>query len=366
MANFARNSKMLFGLLVTNIGVLCCTLPSRKMYLKILKFFGKIGLFFFPQIYSKMDQFNQTYSSSKRVKEKYQDKAAIRQFLMKSERKKLSDEKILAGIKSIIGEEVGSQFNIHEIFENADPNCEVAIQFSGGCDSTLIAILAAQYFKKVHLLNFTHSLIANEQKSDLNANKLLSIFGTKKIVFRRIDTTKIYDHFLFGSYQKDLEKYGNFIIGLGCLACKLSFDVSIIKYALENNLKFILDGADLSVKTQLSQGNETILNERLKLYRQYGLEFMHPAVKFKNNAYLMLKLGLELKPRTIFFAEQPECKGNQFLNEIHDRFYFIPKYGVDLHTKKAFDWLIDKLDFCHDLIQASKKSNKKPNDIQSA
>lgn len=345
--------KLGFGAVATHLGLACRSMATRGIYLRTLKFYGKIGLIMFPWVYQMMDRFNQEYSSSQRVKEKYRDKAKIRRFLRKAEQKKLSDAAILSGMKNIIGEEFSTEISLDEVFEDADRDQEVAIQFSGGCDSTLIAMLSAKYFRKVHLLSFTHAFIEGAEKSILNAQKLISIFGAEKVTFNQLDTTKMYHKFLFENYDLDVRKFGTFVIGVGCLACKLSFDESIIKYSLENNIRYILDGADLSVKTQLSQGNEAVLNERWKLYRQYGLEFMHPAVKFKNNAYMLVKLGLELKPRTIFYAHQPECIGNQFLNEIHDRFYFIPKHGVELHTAKALLWLEDKLKVCHDSIKES-------------
>jgi hypothetical protein len=231
---------------------------------------------------------------------------------------------------------------------------EVGVQYSGGCDSTLAAMLAARYFKKVHLLNFYHPFIREEERSEFNANKMIAMFGEEKVSYARIDATDTFNRILFGNYLGDLTKFKTFVVGVGCLACKISFDVHIIKYALEHNLKLVLDGADLSVKSQLSQGDEAILKARHNFYSDYGIDFKHPAARFENNPLEMFVLGMEANPPQIMYAEQGECIGNQFLNEIYDRFDFLPRYGIDVHSEKGLEWFLDKRSVCKEIIEQVK------------
>jgi O-antigen/teichoic acid export membrane protein len=348
--DMGKHLKSAVGLAISAIAMCMFTLPLRRIYVSFLKLFGGIGLKLFPGIYGRMDRFNQQYSSGRRVKEHYQDKARLTAFLKRAEREKWPTERVLSTLKDEIGKVALVDSKLNEVFDGADPGLEVAVQFSGGCDSTLIAMLAAQYFRKVHMVSFTHSLIEGTERTTVNAKKVIALFGEEKVVHRIIDSTDVFRSFVFDDYLRDLRKYKTFVVGIGCLACKLSFDVKILDYALSNGIKLILDGADLSVRTQLSQGDEGILRERGALFARYGVDFKHPAVKFKNNAFEMLLLGLKLDRSVLMYAEQPECRGNQFLNEVYDRFYFLPKYGIELHSQLGRQWLEDKLPLCRDRL----------------
>ena len=343
--------KSWLGLFISFVAIGMFNIRLRALYLRFLSFIGNIGLKLFPSIYKSLDAQNKKYGSGHRIKESYQDKEAFNNFLIEAEKTNLTKEKIYSrlknngGIKSTI-----LNTPLEQIFDHANRDIEVGVQYSGGCDSTLAAMLAARYFKKVHLLNFYHPFIKQKERSEFNANKLITMFGKEKIKYARIDTTDTFNKILFGDYFGDLAKFKTFVVGVGCLACKISFDVHIIKYAMEHNIKLVLDGADLSVKSQLSQGDEGILKARHEFYSEHGIEFKHPAAEFENNPHEMFVLGMEANPEQIMYADQPECIGNQFLNEIYDRFYFLPKYGIDFHSEKGLDWFLDKRSVCKGII----------------
>jgi predicted PP-loop superfamily ATPase len=351
--------KKIFGILKSWVGLFTSfvaigmfNIRLRALYLRFLGFTGNIGLKLFPSIYKSLDAQNKKYGSGRRIKESYQAKEDFNNFLIEAEKTNLTKEQIYSkltnngGIKSTI-----LSMTLDQIFDNANRDIEVGVQYSGGCDSTLAAMLAARYFKKVHLLNFYHPFIKQKERSEFNANKMISMFGKEKVKYTRIDTTDTFNRILFGNYLGDLIKFKTFVVGVGCLACKISFDVHIIKYAMEHNIKLVLDGADLSVKSQLSQGDEGILKARHEFYSEHRIEFKHPAARFENNPHEMFVLGMEANPPQIMYAEQPECIGNQFLNEIYDRFYFLPKYGIDSHSEKGLEWFLDKRSVCKGIIE---------------
>lgn len=343
--------KSWLGLFISFVAISMFNIRLRVLYLHFLSFIGNIGLKLFPSIYKSLDAQNKKYSSGHRIKESYQAKEDFNNFLIEAEKTNLTKEQIYSrlenngGIKSTI-----LSTPLEKIFDHANRDIEVGVQYSGGCDSTLAAMLAARYFRKVHLLNFYHPFIREKERSEFNANKMIAMFGKEKVKYARIDTTDTFTRILFGNYFGDLAKFKTFVVGVGCLACKISFDVHIIKYAMEHNIQLVLDGADLSVKSQLSQGDEGILKARHEFYSEHGIEFKHPAARFENNPHEMFVLGMEANPPQIMYAEQPECIGNQFLNEIYDRFYFLPKYGIDSHSEKGLAWFFDKRSVCKGII----------------
>lgn len=335
-------------------GMVMFRMSIRVMYLRVLSFLGGIGLKLFPSIYASLDAQNVKYGSGLRVKEKYLHKEAFNEFLKEAERLNMSAEKILSQLKSGGGIETDVlATSLAEVFDYADNDIEVAVQYSGGCDSTLAAILAARYFRKVHLLSFHNPFIRHKEKSERNAEKITAVFGPDKVTHSIIDTSTTFRKILFDRYLTDLIRHRTFVLGVGCLACKLSFDINIIRYAREHKISMVIDGADLSVKSQLSQGDEAILEQRNLLYARYGIDFKHPVARFTNNAHELFVIGEDLEPPQIFYAEQPECKGNQFLNEIYDRFYFLPRYGIEVHSEKGQIWLKDKLPVCIECIDES-------------
>lgn len=334
-------------------GLIMFRMTVRTLYLRLLSTMGGIGLRLFPSIYGSLDDQNVRYGSGNRVKEKYLDKEEFTGFLKNAEESEKSCDEILLELEYEGGVTTTVlDTPLEQIFDGLDRDEEVAVQYSGGCDSTLAATLAARYFRKVHLISFYSPFILKKEKGEVNADKLVSVFGPEKVIYVREDTSKTFDRLLFGNYFSDLRSHKSFVLGVGCLACKLSFDVHIVRYALKNNVSLVLDGADLSVRSQLSQGDEGVLRERYQLYRKYGIEFRHPVARFENNAHELFILGTDLNPPQVLYAEQPVCVGNQFLNEIYDRFYFLPKYGLDRHSEAGMVWLKDKLGLCEALIDA--------------
>jgi len=135
------------------------------------------------------------------------------------------------------------------------------VQYSGGADSTVAAIIAAQRFEKVHLLTFSHPFIWvtfshpfiwEKHKSAVNAAKLAQILGNQAVIHRYVDATQTLSQIMFGDYWEDYRKYGTAPVGWPCLACKLSFDTESIRYARDNGIELVIDGADLRVEFQLS------------------------------------------------------------------------------------------------------------------
>ena len=344
MKNKIRFSVLHFlAKIIVVVGSSTRTMVQRLRFLRLLKAVGSAGLKLMPFIYSYLDRQNQEMNSGNKVKEKYRAKMKLQRKLQLLDNSPLSlaDHNELYTGPSQIGSI--SKPRLADLFHHLKPENTVLIQYSGGADSTLAGILAARYFEQVHLLTFRNTFTKYNDRSRHNAQKLIGIFGADKIIHIELDSSRALDSLLFESYEQDFKKFGRYLAGVGCLACKSSFDVGCLRYAHSHKLNIIIDGADLSVHSQLSQGNPETMELRNRIFCDSGFTFLHPAAEFERTDLELLNFGLEQDPPVLLYPQQPDCIGNEFLNEIHDRFYFIPRFGLARHTELGSNWLRDKM-----------------------
>ncbi|MGC9319694.1 MAG: hypothetical protein ACP5KN_16805 [Armatimonadota bacterium] len=228
---------------------------------------------------------------------------------------------------------------------------EMIVQYSGGADSTVAAVLGALAFERVHLLTFHHPFIRASDQSQVNAQKLAGLFGDDVIVHRRIDATQALNALLFGDYLGDLRRFGTAPIGWPCLACKMSFDAGTLSYAAEHGIKVVADGSDLRVSYQLSQGDPEMLAVREDWYRSHGVSFVHPVADIEDTVTELLLFGLESERQFILYPQQGHCIGNDMLGTAYKRFYYIPRHGMDHLRKQAVRWAHSKTGVCDALFR---------------
>ena len=86
-------------------------------------------------------------------------------------------------------------------------NKEIAILYSGGADSTVVAILMARKFKKIHLLTFYTSFMTNVEKTKINVGKIKTGFKHVNFIHKIINIDKIHNIINRTNYLRDLFKY---------------------------------------------------------------------------------------------------------------------------------------------------------------
>ena len=223
----------------------------------------------------------------------------------------------------------------------SESRTEVAVQFTGGKDSTYLALLSAEEFERVHLLTFRHSLIADIDKASVNVTKLGRRFGTRKFRHVMIDVEdslrKIYQqHFL-----KDLSRYGTYGASNFCGARRLAMISHTIIYCLRNHVKHVRDGSNAS-GFDLSQ-QEWSLPLIRQFYNEFGLNYETPLYRNKRNDIELLKSGLSDAEPAILFRSQPRCEGGGHFHNIYLRCYFLPLYGREALKKVGTRWIKHKL-----------------------
>ena len=227
-------------------------------------------------------------------------------------------------------------------------NEEVSIQFSGGKDSTLVAVLMCKQFKKVHLLTFRHSLLFNEDKTKVNINKLKNMFGEDKINHVFIDIEDLFRKIHADNYLRDFKTYKTYLAACFCGACRLSQITHTIIYSLENNIRFTRDGTN-KMGFDLSQ-HEWLRSLFKNFYSEYGIDYESPIYDINRPDLKLLELGLTSENPQIFYRSQPECGGGHFHN-IYLRCYYLPKYDQEAYEKISINWTKYKMELCRKYIR---------------
>jgi len=101
---------------------------------------------------------------------------------------------------------------------------------------------------------------------------------------------------------------------------------------------------------------------RCQFYLEYGIEFRHPVVHIEDTTKELLLFGVHSDPACILYPHQGHCIGNDLLGTIYKRFYFLPKYGVDLLSDAASRWAKEKIEVCKQLLDSpvSKQESTNP------
>lgn len=156
---------------------------------------------------------------------------------------------------------------------------EVAILYSGGSDSTAVAVLMSKKCERIHLLTYKHSGTFSIENSKSNVERLGIKYGTNKFVHKIFDVNKLFRYISFARYNNFLRKYG-FMALSTCGCCKLAMHIRTLIYCLQNNISVVADGANRYMGHFPAQMPEVIAELR-KLYGRYNIEYCNPVFDYE-------------------------------------------------------------------------------------
>lgn len=179
---------------------------------------------------------------------------------------------------------------------------EIALQYSGGTDSTAAAVLAAGHFKRVHLLTYHHSGLHRIENSMHNIARLRRAFPDVEFRQLILDVDGLFRSVTYSNYVANLREYGLFNLGT-CGFCKLSMHLRTLVYCLEYGIKEVADGANVNSSHFPAQMAEVIIEVR-KMYHRFGITYSNPVFEyhFPGDIDWYHKLGLPA------LADRPEGK----------------------------------------------------------
>lgn len=233
----------------------------------------------------------------------------------------------------------------------------IAMQHTGGRDSTLASLLMADEYRKIFLITFRHSLVEYAERSCLNVQKLKLICG-KSTEFEHdfLDVENLFRKILISSYPWDILNYGLYWSCSPCGACRLAQHTYTILFCLENGIHYAADGANRT-GFDLSQNSYAI--EHIEgFYKEYGITYQRPIYNVESSDIELLKYGIENDVSTVFYGSQPECMGG---GEFHNT--ILRSVLLPLHKRKGYEkimarWLEAKIDVCRKYIEEKWTADK--------
>lgn len=146
---------------------------------------------------------------------------------------------------------------------------EIALMYSGGLDTTYIALNLAEEYEKVHLLTFCNGICLRPQASRKHVSMLRDRFGEDKFEHTIITIEEIFS-FLKKDISQDMIKYHSPLLFDIC--CRLSMEVAVILYCLDNKIKYACDGSNPKTQGQMFIQQGEYLGRVDRFFAQHGIQ----------------------------------------------------------------------------------------------
>lgn len=178
---------------------------------------------------------------------------------------------------------------------------EIAIRYSGGDDSTLVAALAAERFRKVHLLTFTSNsqlnllgfINSDPLNTRVNAQNLTEKYGKDKFLHEIVNIGKLRSEIYFRDFEPAC---GNdrFLKSCFCIPCTLAMHIETILYCLRNDVRFASDGSNAESGVLYWQTqNPYNLHEIEQFYARFGITYViNPAYHAADSGAELNRIGV--------------------------------------------------------------------------
>jgi len=179
---------------------------------------------------------------------------------------------------------------------------EVAVLFSGGIDSLLVAVLLQQAFEKIHLLTFDKGYLEFGLKNNFpNVERLMTRYGPDRIHHEIIDIKNLFKRIGAKSLRRERKKYN--LETRWCVRCRLAMSTAGMIYALEHHLDGYADGSNREQipssanLTGTAENFPGIVGCHRTFADEYAVRFLTPTYEFgsrEERRRLLGRFGFEI------------------------------------------------------------------------
>jgi hypothetical protein len=197
-----------------------------------------------------------------------------------------------------------------------DPRA-VALMFSGGMDSTLVACELLEAHQDVHLVTFRTVYNRVVSNSVTQASRLRERYGASR-VHHHIQDIRDTHGSLVPDLGTDYVRYSDASApGIVCLGCKLAMHARTALFCLEHRVPFAADGA-LRIQADHPECLPEVVNRLRRMYARYGVTYMNPA--YEADSKQSIRAAIEERGFTLGVqvgqssrTDQPVCLVGPFI-----------------------------------------------------
>jgi hypothetical protein len=214
----------------------------------------------------------------------------------------------------------------------------IAILFSGGSDSTLAAVLAAERFKRVYLITYSHPFMFFHDKVRINARNLKNAFPDNEFLEYHGQITSLFRHLYFSNFLKYLRTHRTMMVSWICGACKIAMHLKTIQFCKTNGISHVWCGAHEESSAIFPAQMEPVIEDTKRLYAGSGIVYESPVYRLGRTDHVLRDRGIldqgDIKDQHLIYSTQRTCALGVILHA-HSRLYYHRIHGLDCYRRRA-------------------------------
>ncbi len=197
---------------------------------------------------------------------------------------------------------------------------KVAVLFTGGRDSSLVACLEALQGKEVHLLTCNSGIGIKSELSEIRVEELKNRFPEQIVGRTVLPTYGLFRSIAISNLEEDFKRWG---INLVLLGDKLAIHAAATVYCLQNGITRIVDGC-VGYQKDLAEQKDVAIEILITFEEKYGITYECPIYHFGSQddvKYGLLTIGLSSKSLegvSVFgdaFSEPTDQMVEEYMND---------------------------------------------------
>ncbi|WP_183256098.1 Rossmann-fold NAD(P)-binding domain-containing protein [Anoxybacteroides tepidamans] len=171
---------------------------------------------------------------------------------------------------------------------------KVAVLFTGGRDSSLVACLEALQGREVHLLTCNSGIGIKSELSEFRVQELKSLFPEQIVGRTVLPTYGLFRSIAIARLEEDFKRWG---VNLVLLGDKLAIHAAATVYCVQNGIKRLVDGC-VGYQKDLAEQKSVAIEILREFEAEYGIIYECPIYHFGSQddvKYALLTIGLSSK-----------------------------------------------------------------------